>query len=1202
MKIKYNLLKIIVLLNTILFQYNTYAWQTQYWHNIERAVRYTPDGEDIIIKNGSKRFNRALYGTHTDFRIEAGDLPEFSVFLPHMGGNIKFGLIKDSKSKWLINADNIEARYIAGRMQYSIKDSLLGNVALTISVIPLADAEGVIIKVDYPQNTDVDLLWVYGGACGKRFSRNGDLGADPESVFYLKKEYCKGDTFEIFNNTFTLDYYDIRSKSQKIVKGLFPVNANAAINNAGSQNDPVTLYQSLPGNFPVITSLINLSDTTGIKYYCIYKPSSINEIKYEQLPDLYLKAEKKRLDLFNRVKLVTPDPFLNTLGGVLVVAADGVWDGKSFMHGAIAWRMPLNGWRGASMADPLGWSDRAQTHFRGYAKAQYLEPDSGPSVPDPKKGLARQQEKQGVSLFTRGYISRNPGKISKPHHYDMNLVFIDQIIRHIDWTGDTAFLREIWPVIERHMEWEKRCFDGNNDGLYDAYCCIWASDALQYSGGGVTHSSAYNYFSNMKVARLAELLGLDSKKYIDEAEKIKAAMMDKLWIGDEGRFAEYIDLLGKQMQHHSAALWTYYHAIDSKVPDNFQAYQMMNNVTDNIPQIPVRAKGLAKNDLYTISTTNWQPYTWSINNVALAETMHTCLAYWQSGQKDVAFKLWKSALIESMYLGSSPGNIQQLSFYDAARGELYRDFADPVAMVTRSLVEGLFGIEPDALNNILKITSGFPEEWDSVSLVLPEISIDYKKSGNTDYYKIKQSFQRDLKIDLEITAKSSVIKGITVNGHSVDPISVENSIDKPKIIVHYEYAPEYEIKITWGEYNIEVINLNHNLVIGSVSHIKTKKADILQVYDPQHILNTYNLSKNKLNIVFANKTGNHTFFVETKQNNLRWWHPVNINLTQPFSFKKGNNNEVIVKNESEKKTSVSYLLNYKLVNDKVKIPGRGEIKLNPDNENIYPGSNIIQLVNNDLNVDFKFINWEVKKDDIECSPVNINSYLNDSITNIFKNKYLSPRCPYPTLQLPVNGIGNWCYNNIKFEVDDSGLRKMAGENDTFNLPVGIPFISNKIGNNVVYTSLWDNYPDNISVNISDTASHIYLIMTGTTNPMQSRFVNGLINVSYTDGTKDTLELKNPENWWPIEQDYYTDGFAFTTDSEKPYRIHLKTGEITRNFNDYTQIKGFSTMAVEGGAATVIDFPVNPGKKIEKLTLNTMANDVVLGVVALTLVK
>ncbi|MCH5685380.1 hypothetical protein LWM68_14655 [Niabella sp. W65] len=55
----------------------------------------------------------------------------------------------------------------------------------------------------------------------------------------------------------------------------------------------------------------------------------------------------------------------------------------------------------------------------------------------------------------------------------------------------------------------KRNFDADGDGLYDAYACIWASDALQYSGGGVTHSSAYNYRSNKMAARLASLISED---------------------------------------------------------------------------------------------------------------------------------------------------------------------------------------------------------------------------------------------------------------------------------------------------------------------------------------------------------------------------------------------------------------------------------------------------------------------------------------------------------------------------------------------------------------------------------------------------------------------------------------------------------------------------------------------------------------------
>lgn len=36
----------------------------------------------------------------------------------------------------------------------------------------------------------------------------------------------------------------------------------------------------------------------------------------------------------------------------------------------------------------------------------------------------------------------------------MNLVFISQLLWHYRWTGDVNFIRESWPVLERHLAWE----------------------------------------------------------------------------------------------------------------------------------------------------------------------------------------------------------------------------------------------------------------------------------------------------------------------------------------------------------------------------------------------------------------------------------------------------------------------------------------------------------------------------------------------------------------------------------------------------------------------------------------------------------------------------------------------------------------------------------------------------------------------------
>ncbi|WP_344397478.1 DUF4450 domain-containing protein, partial [Streptomyces asiaticus] len=166
------------------------------WHNQELELRYHPEGKDFVITNGKRLFTRALYGTNTAFRVETGDRPEFALYMPGMGGNFKLGISVNQQSKWLTQADSIIARYRAGARPYTIKDTLLGNGTLEIDILALADGEGFILKTqgkNLPKSTE--LYWAFGGATGKKFSRDGDMGPDPESNFYLQANNCKDNQY-----------------------------------------------------------------------------------------------------------------------------------------------------------------------------------------------------------------------------------------------------------------------------------------------------------------------------------------------------------------------------------------------------------------------------------------------------------------------------------------------------------------------------------------------------------------------------------------------------------------------------------------------------------------------------------------------------------------------------------------------------------------------------------------------------------------------------------------------------------------------------------------------------------------------------------------------------------------------------------------------------------------------------------------------
>ncbi|WP_379884299.1 DUF4450 domain-containing protein [Mariniflexile soesokkakense] len=1107
-----------------------------------RKIHYAPEGESFILKNGSRKFNRALYGTNTGFRVEAGDLPEFALYMPGMGGNFKLGIITETSSKWITTSDSIETRYNPGVMLYEIRDALLQNGVIKIQVVAHAENESMILKVEtenIPKN--VDLVWLYGGASGKKFSRDGDIGADPESVFYLQPEYCINNKYTFQNESFLLNFGSENNKQKtgnnRNIVGYFP-KSDVKLVDANLEIKPIELFESKVDKLPVIIGKINLNSNDTLLWK-LENNDAVVSTTQKQLESEFNKALQKVRQLASRVALKTPDIYINTLGGALAIAGDAIWESPAFLHGSIAWRMHLNAWRGASVANPLGWHDRAETHFKAYGNSQVIEPETGPVVLDTFRNFARQKEVLGTAMFSSGYISRHPNNNTVAHHYDMNSVFINQILRHYKWTGDLDFMKEIWPVIKRHIAWEKRNFDADNDGLYDAYATIWASDALQYSGGGVTYASAYNYSCNVLAASIAKLLGENPEPYTKEAKHIKSAIESKLWIPEKGVFAEYKDLLGGQLVHDTPGLWTIYHALDEEVANPFQAYESLRYVDTEIPHIPVKAEGLPFKDLQLVSTTNWQPYTWSVNNVALAENLHAALAYWQGGRSEEAFKLWQSALVESMYLGASPGSFQQLSYYDAIRGELYRDFADPIAMAARSLVEGLFGIQPNAIENTLYIKSGFPKDWNYASLDIPDISIAYSKLKKGHRYVIHSKFKKDMKLHFSVDVLNEGVEYVKINDQKVAWKFDETAIGYPKIIIESPYQKQYTLEIKLKGDRLEQSKFEFEGHQNKKLQFKTSKAEIVKVYDPQVSISEVKRTKYQLDFTINSIEGSRTFFIQLKQNDMLRWQPIHLKV----------------------------------------VPEKEEISRFQNWDNVLPSNTMFEKIS-------------------------LETIFNNKLTDVFEQQYLSPRPTSPTLQIPTQGIGNWCYPFIKPIMDDSGLRQKAGAKNTIVSPQNIPFSTPSEANksNIAFVSQWDNFPKSIELPLSGKATHAYFLMAGTTNPMQSRFVNGEIIVTYIDGTIEKLELKNPENWWPIEQDYFVDGLAFTTDAPKPPRVYLKSGIITRDFKDFTAIKGFADFGIDGGAATILDLPLNGNKTLKKIEVNAIANEVVIGLMSVTLVR
>lgn len=1037
-----------------------------------RTLQYYPEGDDFVCINGKNRFTRALYGSWSPFRLETSDRPVFAAYDKRNSKHIRFLLQGRGLSLALDSIEFCEARYTAGRRTYLLRDTAWGKGTITVSVLAFPDSDGAIWKFSARDLADDMILRCFISEIrAKKLSRNGDMGADPPGCFEAPEH-------------------------------------------------------------PEMQKEYDLALTD--EAYLVLENLDLKLVSTDEGRRLYGKAEEARKALASRIRFSTPDPYFNTLGGTLAVAADGIWDGEVWLHGAVGWRMPLSGWRAAYTGDALGWHDRARKHFDAYAASQVTNVSN--TIPHPAQDsplhLARSVKKWGTPQYSNGYICRNPRRNNQMHHYDMNLCYIDELLWHFNWTGDLEYARQMWPVITRHLAWEKLNYDPDNDGLYDAYACIWASDALYYNSGAVTHSSAYNYRANKMAAEIAGKIGEDAEPYQKEADRILKAMNKRLWLADKGHWAEFQDFMGHKRLHESAGVWTIYHALDSETADPFQAYQATRYVDTQIPHIPVAGKGLKDEGYATISTTNWLPYSWSINNVAFAEVMHTALAYFQAGRADEGYKLLKSSVLDGMYLGDSPGNFGQISFYDAARGECYRDFGDPVGVASRVLIQGVYGILPDAMNGRLLIRPGFPSDWDKASLETPDVSYSFLREKDTDTYQICQRFGKPLEIGLQVKAIREQVASVEVNGKKTVWSFVEAASGHPELLVKVPDVKNAEVIIRWKGKFLQTLAAEELEVDagGQILLRAPQGVELCEVYDPQHLLVSTKVERNSYNTNIKKGEGHHTFFVRTRQGNMNWWQPVNVFIRSlPAAARE----------------------------------------------------------------DFAGV------DSSACRMVNMDQYLNDSVTSIFREQYFSPRSPYTTLQLPVQGIGEWCHPLLSASIDDSGLRNLV-RNNRFDTSLGVPFRLMKKGNNIAFTSLWDNYPNSICIPLAGKASHAYLLLAGSTNHMQCHIANGVLKVRYSDGTSTEMTLTNPDNWCPIEQDFYVDGKAFVLSEPRPYRLHLKTGKVSRDLGKELGITGVYGREIEGGAGVLLDMPLDAEKTLESLTLETVANDVVIGLMGITL--
>ncbi|MEI6351390.1 MAG: LamG-like jellyroll fold domain-containing protein [Verrucomicrobiota bacterium] len=136
--------------------------------------------------------------------------------------------------------------------------------------------------------------------------------------------------------------------------------------------------------------------------------------------------------------------------------------------------------------------------------------------------------------------------------------------------------------------------------------------------------------------------------------------------------------------------------------------------------------------------------------------------------------------------------------------------------------------------------------------------------------------------------------------------------------------------------------------------------------------------------------------------------------------------------------------------------------------------------------------------------------------------------------------------------------------------------------NIAFTSLWDNWPRKVTVPVNRKGDSVWLLVAGSTNPMQVRIANAVLRFEYADGKTETLDLVNPMNFWSLcpffwsDYDYREDAFALP--KEAPAQVQL--GSNCR--------------------AMVYGWKLRPGVELKGVTLESLSQEVVIGLMGVSL--
>ncbi|MBQ2785259.1 MAG: hypothetical protein IJB91_03155 [Oscillospiraceae bacterium] len=886
------------------------------------TLHYTPTESGFSIRASSEIFNRTLYGSHKNddqqerFFTFAGDAPAFmgaitdwtktpiskfdkcgvlySGLCTTPGHPVSFYFSKDAvppgqtdsiynpkdidqTSRWFHNAEDIETEFKNGWMEYSLTQlsSFAPDVRVNIEAYPLMPDDGYLIHYRITTDQRVFFAAGFGGLTGENCRGRFECKAERKRDF--SESNTAGNVVEIGKNRAVISHTD--GKTMRIATN-FPAAFALGSAKAMAEEYPSIFLGSTPENRDDQVVKISAAIEPGQVFdgfvIALYNADESTLDAWLSMADPIKHIKQQMYAKYACMDMDTPDTALDLTIAPTVIALDTSWHKNSFHHGAFAYHAPFLGWRNWYAPTALGWGDRVEKTMetwlqyltRGDVEEERVWYDDSVIPPEENRFSGRYHKLEKPVGRLPALLPDNNGNIEYGP-YTMQECALDMMLYYIEWSGNLKLAEKYFDDFVSMVEWEARMFDPDGDGLYQNLLNTWISDGHNYNGAGCAQSSAYNYRANLVLSKIAKRIGRDGKFLEDRAEKIRKALNEKLWLANEGVIAEYLDTVGNCLIHPSVELPSVYHVMDSEMIDDFKAYRTLKFTENHIKSIVTPGS-----DGRLSYSSDWLPKQYSNHGIFPAENAHLALVYFKLGLKEEGKKIL-DGIKDCYFAGKTPGLAAHVQTAKCASDYGDMDFTDVSSTYLRLVVEGLFGIRINHLDNAVYIAPGFPEEWDHASLDIKDISLTYNRKGEQEIFTICCD-KEETKI-IKIPMRAASVETLLLDGESV-PYDIVPAPDNSFIMVKTGKTGRFQLRIIHGKESVPTVNCPENVLAGNRFVVEICGGKPVEVLDISETLEDVVITGNKIYAKTKNIPGDHTLFVRTRSGEYDAWLAADYNI------------------------------------------------------------------------------------------------------------------------------------------------------------------------------------------------------------------------------------------------------------------------------------------------------------------------------------